>query len=437
MWRNRWAGRVGRRWWWASLVALLLVGGCHRRSGRPQPAPPSTNNDAGAVAGAPVWSRDVGPAVEARCGACHGTAAASALAPPYLGSYPALRQNAGAVQQAMRRRTMPPFGADNSGLCGEWADANWLSRAEIETFDAWVQAGTPAGDSTARPARSSPSDHRDGSSARLDLGAAFAPGLGDRASRCFLVAPSAARLADLLSLAVTAEPAGAIRQATLYVLSTGAATQEARRRAAITSDEPGWSCPGMLALEGARLVASWSRNTPEQRMPPGTGIPLAGTEALVVQLRYDLVASPPGVLVRAFLDVTTGAAARVARFVPVQSATGRPLPAGLARAQVQATWTARKAGQLWGLIPGMNALGRVLDVELLRRSERHCVAHFGHWDRYDEQLFRRTEPLALIPGDVIALTCEYSTASRTTPTKMGEAPDDERCLAQLYVTDEP
>jgi len=65
------------------------------------------------------------------------------------------------------------------------------------------------------------------------------------------------------------------------------------------------------------------------------------------------------------------------------------------------------------------------------------VAHFGHWDRYDQQLFHRIAPLALRSGDVIALMCEFSTTSRSEAIKMGEASDDERCLAQLYVTDQP
>jgi len=415
------------------MLAATLLGGCQRRTSPGQAAAPDLATRA-AIRDAPNWSRDVRPLIDVRCGACHGSPTAAALAPPFLGTFQDLRRNAMAALQAIRRRTMPPFGADNSGLCGHWADASWLSNAEIETFDGWVQAGMPAGEPTIPTAQPPPSPPRQRESVRLDLGGAFSPGLGDRASRCFVVESIGNRGPALLGLGVSVEPAGAVRQATLWALSARAV--QAARQLDDATEESGWPCPGAVALEDARLLTSWSRNTPDQRLPTGTGVPLAGAKAFAIQLRYDLIASPPGVPVRARLDLSTGAAARIARFVPIESLE-ISLPAGQPRTQAHALWTAARSLELWGLIPSMNTLGRVLTVDLIRGTQRHCVAHFGHWDRYDQQLFRRIAPLPLRSGDVVALTCEFSTTSRTAAIKMGEAPDDERCLAQLYVTDQP
>jgi hypothetical protein len=273
----------------------------------------------------------------------------------------------------------------------------------------------------------------------VEAGVPYTPDLGERATRCFLVDPRRAGATAITGVTVLAEPAAAVRQATLYELDDPGAVRRARQLDA-ADPGPGWACYSAPAVAGsgagAKLLASWSRNTPVQRLPAGTGVPLGREAPLVLQLRYDLIASAPGIPVRARMLLATGEVARAARFV-----TLRPPPFALApgqtQAQVRATWTADRAATLLGLVPRMHTLGRVLDLERTHAGERRCLAHFGHWDVYDQQLFRDAAPVALAPGDQLALTCEFSTTSRTTAVKMGEAPDDEQCLAHLYLVDAP
>ncbi len=44
------------------------------------------------------------------------------------------------IKRAVQLRTMPPWGADNTGLCGTWEDARWLTNDEIATIVSWVEA---------------------------------------------------------------------------------------------------------------------------------------------------------------------------------------------------------------------------------------------------------------------------------------------------------
>ena len=388
----------------------------------------------------PTWTGEVAPLIARRCGGCHGGGGGPALAPPALGSYEDARRAAGAVLLAVRRRMMPPFGADNTGLCGTWLDAPWLTDAEIATVGAWVEHGTPQGapslipgDPDAPPRFEADRDHL----VTVEAAAPFTPELGERAYRCFIVEPRLAKATAIIGLTVSSEPAGALRQAALYELGNAGAVRSARQLDA-ADPGPGWSCYGAPAVgvAGAKLLASWSRNTPVQRLPAGTGVPLARETPLVLQLRYDLIASAPGIPVRARMLLATGEVAHPAHFVALH-----PVPFALApgqtEARVGATWTADRAATLLGLVPRMHTLGRVLDLERVHAGERQCLAHFGHWDVYDQQLFRDAEPIALAPGDRVALTCEFATTSRATPVKMGEAPDDEQCLAHLYLVDAP
>jgi hypothetical protein len=331
---------------------------------------------------------------------------------------------------------MPPFGADDTGLCGRWADAAWMTDAEIELFGAWVEGGAPRGDERAAPPAREEAPRapaRPAGTLTVDTGEAFAPGLGDRAVRCFLVSERRALSTSIIGVAVAAEPAGAVRQAALYELTGAAANRRARALDAADAG-PGWACYGAPDITGARLLADWSRNTPDQRLPDGTGMALDRASTLVVQLRYDLIASAPGIPVRARFVLATGSASRAARLVPLRSEPFS-LPPGVTQARVRAAWTVPHPTTFLGVAPRMHTLGRVLDLVRARGGQRQCLAHFGHWDVYDQQLFRAAAPIDLAAGDELTLTCELDTTSRTDEVKMGEAPDDEQCLAHLYLVD--
>jgi Copper type II ascorbate-dependent monooxygenase, C-terminal domain len=422
-----WAGRIRASAVAGLACAWVLPGGLVGCKGRGGGAIP------------PTWTRDVAPLIARRCGGCHGGDGHPARVPPALGSYEDARRSAGTVLLAIRRRMMPPFGADDTGLCGTWLDAPWLTDAEIATVGAWVEHGTPQGaPSTIRDAPDAPPhfeadrDHL----VSVEAGAPFTPEVGERAYRCFVVEPRLAKATAITGLTVSSEPAAAVRQAALYELSGRDAVRWARQLDA-ADPGPGWSCYGAPAIDGAKLLASWSRNTPVQRLPAGTGVPLAREPPLVLQLRYDLIASAPGIPVRARMLLATGEVAHPAHFVALRPASFA-LPPAETQARVRATWTADHAATLWGLVPRMHTLGRVLDLERTHAgSDRQCLAHFGHWDVYDQQLFRSAVPVALAPGDQVALTCELATTSRQAATKMGEAPDDEQCLAHLYLVDAP
>jgi len=426
------------------MLALLftvpaVVGACDGR-GRParQDVAPKLPRD-GAADGehdVPTWSRDIAPLLARRCGGCHGDGRLAAVAPPALGGYREARQAAAPSLRAIRRRMMPPFGADDTGLCGTWNDAAWLTDDEIAAFGAWVEHGTPHG--FGPPARA-PDQPPLVATAVLDPGVTFTPGLGDRAARCFLVtAPAGLAPGALLAgLTVDSQPRAAVQQANMYTLANRGAVARARARDA-ADHQPGWRCGGASPGDGsATLVASWSRNTPAQRSPDGTGVPLRAP-GYVLQLRYDLIASPPGTPVQARVMLTTGSPgpARAARLQELRSAPFTLSP-DQPQARVSATWTVDRPTTFRGLVPGMNTLGRTLDLQVTQAGQRRCLAHFGHWNPYDRQLFHSAAPVTLARGDTVTLTCTFATTSRSADTQMGEAPDDEQCLAHLYLLDAP
>ena len=92
------------------------------------------------AATAPTFSKDVAPILFKNCVECHRQ---SGMAPMSLMTYDDVRPWARAVRSKVVSREMPPWGADPN--VGKFANDISLSKTEIETISAWVEAGAPEG----------------------------------------------------------------------------------------------------------------------------------------------------------------------------------------------------------------------------------------------------------------------------------------------------
>jgi hypothetical protein len=95
---------------------------------------------------APTFYKDVLPVLQQHCQACHRPGEPGPM--PLL-DYAGTKPWARAIAQAVTSRQMPPWYADSS--VGHFANDRSLSAAEIQTIVAWVNAGSPAGDSKDAP----------------------------------------------------------------------------------------------------------------------------------------------------------------------------------------------------------------------------------------------------------------------------------------------
>jgi mono/diheme cytochrome c family protein len=100
-----------------------------------------------AAADGPTFYKDVLPILQTNCQTCHRP---GEVAPMSLLTYEQTRPWAKAIQKAVITRQMPPWFADPA--YGHFSNDRRLSTKQIDTINAWVEAGAPRGNESDAPA---------------------------------------------------------------------------------------------------------------------------------------------------------------------------------------------------------------------------------------------------------------------------------------------
>src|SRR5437868_15512622 len=87
----------------------------------------------------PNYNEDVYPIFAANCFGCHANGSVSSRI--QLETFAGARASAVHLSHAVGNREMPPWGLDNTGNCGTWADPRWLAESEIDTILEWIDDG--------------------------------------------------------------------------------------------------------------------------------------------------------------------------------------------------------------------------------------------------------------------------------------------------------
>ncbi len=387
---------------------------------------------AGAAAcrpGTPTYHRDIAPIFARSCRGCHRP---DGVAPvPSLGDYATAKSYAQPIALAVQARRMPPWGADDTGLCGSWQGARWLTAEEISAISRWQQSGAPEGEPQEDPAPLAVATPFR-SDATLDAGGLYRPGLGAGGYRCFVADPKLSSDRLLSAIRVAASDARGVAQVTLFALDSAAAESEAAALDA-ADPAPGYSCYGTARVRDARLVSSWTWPDPILRMPAGSGVKLGAGRKMVVQIHYNIAQPGAAFQTTTRVDLELDDGVREATVLAVD-ATGSLAP-GKRYVAVENSRVVERRMRVVGIAPRMHIHGQVLHLTVEHRgnSQKSCLGDFDHWHFYDQQLFRSAQPLVIEPNDRIHISCAYNTLGRSEPIAFGEAADQEECVAYLFV----
>ncbi len=380
----------------------------------------------------PTFHEDVAPILAARCGLCHDTNGVALT--PAMRTYEDVVRNADLIERSIRTRDMPPWGPDDTGLCGTFRDAPWLDASEIATFVGWNRRGRREGSPSRRPPPVPVKEVVLDGDVRWSETPEYAPGVGDTSYRCFIVDPALAEAEFLTGLTIASTEPRIVRQVTLFALESRDA--EAQAEALDAEDEgPGYRCYGGTRT-AAKFLTSWSWDARAVAFPRGTGLRLAPGRKVVAQVHYDVTAA--GLYARSrttFGLALAPSVTREARILPVTPREPFALPPGRARAEVVSEARSDRSLDVLAVSARMHGRGLTLEVERLRGEARACVANIERFVFGNQRQFEYATPLRAEAGDTFRAKCTFTTLGLGAPITMGEAIDQEECVAWLYVAD--
>lgn len=409
-----------------SIASALLLFACDDKS-----SPPMGNMT---PVQALTYRGDVAPILAKHCVSCHSP---GSIAPFSLQSYAEVSAQAESIVAATGERTMPPWGADNSGACNTFKHARWLSDDEIGKLSGWVAGGKVEGDPSLEPPQPELIPQLADSTHTLDPGVDYTPP-SDRADdyRCFLVDPGLTSDQFITAFQVYPGNTRMVHHAILYSLDSAAAETEATQLDQAEAG-PGYTCFGgpRVANGSSRFLVGWAPGTGATWYPEGTGVRMSGGRKAVLQIHYNLANGIAADRTRLELKMAANVQ-NEALIVPIAD-LDMQLPPRLERTETtfQMANPFPLAIRIHGVAPHMHTLGRSLRVEYTAANgTTQCLVDVPRWDFHWQQLYLYESPLRISPGGQVKLTCSYDTRERNTPVTWGEGTQDEMCLNYFYVT---
>jgi hypothetical protein len=412
--------------------------------------------------GEPTYRQDVAPILASNCVGCHTE---GAIAPFALDSYEGAATVAQAVKAAVATRTMPPFSVDNSGECRTYADARWLSEAEIDVLSRWVDAGAPEGEGdVATPVDDAPQVELDGETITVAMAAEYtAKGGGVDDYRCFDVEMATDGDVFVTGFEVVPGNTSVVHHVVIWSYDPAATDFSGVANADIVAQKngadgaEGWDCGGTGGgISTSGLPAIWTPGTPVTEFPDGTGLRVAQGHRLMFEMHYSVAGAADPDLTTARLEIAESVE-QEAQLVLVDGLIaslfgGEPhiIPPG--EPAHEFVWDADvamlsvmgggpmpspapvpEAIDIYGIFPHMHKKGASLYAEVVGGDTAGCAADLPKWDFSWQQVFFYEEPLRFTNGQTMRVTCIFDSSAATEPTQPGFETKNEMCSFGVFV----
>ena len=385
----------------------------------------------GPEADGPTWHQDVAPIVYEHCASCHQ---ADQIGPFDLTEYANAAPWGPAMAAETAARRMPPFGADNSGECGEWRDARWLSEAEIATIGDWVAASMPEGTPPEEPLTVPEPDRLTAPDMTVDIGVDYTPVASadypEDDYRCFLLDPGLSEAQFIKAFEVEPGDPEIVHHVILWSLDDDNAQAEAE---ALAGEDGSYTCFGSSGVRASTPLATWAPGAGVVRYPEGTGVKLEANRKMVMQMHYHLLPESRSDRTQVHLDLEPSVDREAITWLLLDP--GLAIPAGQDEATYSFDFSLSDLGvpvgvNVWGVLPHMHKRGTSITATV----DGECLVDVPVWDFEWQQQYFFTNPQYVGPDDVVQITCSYDTSEDSSPIGWGDGSNDEMCLVGVYVT---
>ncbi|MBM3921286.1 MAG: T9SS type A sorting domain-containing protein [Sphingomonadales bacterium] len=230
-----------------------------------------------AFAQTPNWSEHVAPILYKNCTNCH---IEGGIAPFSLVGYEKAVAYAGGIKNATASRSMPPWPADLQYQ--RYAHERVLSNEEIGAIAAWVDGGTPKGDTTKAPAK--PVLKKGGSITNPTRNLKM-PDYSVKTTtdeyRCFVLPTGFTKDQFLTAIEVIPGNLRVVHHALIFHDTTAKPSQ-----LDAADPKPGYLSFGGTGSSSSDLIGIWVPGSEPYFFPTGFGIKLPKNGNIVLQIHY-------------------------------------------------------------------------------------------------------------------------------------------------------
>jgi hypothetical protein len=400
-----------------------------------------------------TYHDDVAPILALHCADCHVD---GGLAPFAVDDYAAVAEWAAPIVESTTARTMPPYGADNSGACNTFTDARWLSDEEIAVLAQWLDDGALEGEPPAEPPVPPAPKPLPGPGIEELRTPSYEPlpetelgGVVDD-YQCFLLDPGIDETRYVVGYEVVPGNAAIVHHLLGFQVDPATYGNAETMQELDDASPLGWDCRGAAGenVIPKAVPVGWAPGVGATLFPAGTGTPIGPDDVIVVQMHYN-VANGSGtdettIRLKYADEVAEPAIQSITDPFLEQAFGGAPptLPAGVESATYE--WTlpighivdlpADTDVEVWGFAPHMHQRGRKMHIRIERDGAAdRCAAEIDRYDFAWQRLYFLERPLVAKAGDRLAVTCDWDTRGDSEPVLPGFTTAAEMCTLAIYV----
>lgn len=235
------------------------------------------------TASSPTFHKDVAPILQKSCMGCHS---AGNIAPFGLTTYEQVKPLAALIASTTQAGTMPPFAVQNTDECTTrlgWKGDIRLSDEELETLQAWNEAGAPEGDpKDAPPAFVPKSPDLPGKNLEIQPKTPYVTSGDKDEFRCFVIDPALTEDRYLNGLQIVPGNGKVVHHGLVFVDPT-------RQSEPLAGPDGSFECGANGELMGGsmgQLVNAWAPGADPVDLPEGVGSLIPKGSLVVMQIHY-------------------------------------------------------------------------------------------------------------------------------------------------------
>lgn len=407
-----------------------------------------------------TYADDIAPILQAKCVGCHSP---GNIAPMSLTDYDHAFSYRNLIKQQTHDRTMPPWPPSKD--CAPLKDSRALSDKQIALIQAWVDQGAVEG----APVETSKTA-LDGSytalsdSTRFALASPYQPVKTPDEYRCFLFDWDATEPTFVTGFQIRPGNKTIDHHTLLFLIAPSAASNYVALDAA--DPKPGYECLGVGGVQGAGIpttIGGWVPGSKAEKgslFPVDTGLRVEPGSKILLQMHYNMSSAAAGVTDdTSFSLQVRPAVKKEAKIIPWTDvlwplSKNMKIPAGEADVVFRysedpgRTFFDGKPLLIHNATLHMHLRGAQasLKIERAGKENQECVLDIPKWDFHWQGGYTLEQPIAMQPGDKMAIECHYDNRAESQPVidgkqvparelNWGEGTSDEMCLGFFYVTE--